>query len=145
MDKYKPILPISILLGCIILGGFYCVSKKMEQKQDNAEIKRKMMFECEEYGNEKYGTTYEYNSLGTLTQRKYYFSPKLNSCVMEQSFLRAGSEEPDLLIVNMNKEENLFEYSPDCFNYYSQISSQQAEENCLDGQEYNKRREQLLK
>ena len=32
MDKSKLILPISILLGCIILGGFYYVSETNKQK-----------------------------------------------------------------------------------------------------------------
>ncbi len=32
MDKHKLILPISILLGCIIIGGFYYVSQVKKQK-----------------------------------------------------------------------------------------------------------------
>ena len=32
MDKHKIILPVSILLGCIILGGFYFASQVNRQK-----------------------------------------------------------------------------------------------------------------
>lgn len=32
MDKSKLILPITILLGCIILGGFYYASQLSKQK-----------------------------------------------------------------------------------------------------------------
>ncbi len=45
MDKHKLILPISILLGCIILGGFFYASQvnkqKSIEKQQQIEIQAK--------------------------------------------------------------------------------------------------------
>jgi hypothetical protein len=45
MDKNKLILPISILLGCIILGGFYYTSESNKQasieKQQQLELQAK--------------------------------------------------------------------------------------------------------
>jgi Na+-translocating ferredoxin:NAD+ oxidoreductase RnfG subunit len=38
MDKNKLVLPISILLGCIILGGFYYASESNIQKQQQAVL-----------------------------------------------------------------------------------------------------------
>ena len=45
MDKYKLILPISILLGCIILGGFYYASQlgkqRLIEKQQQIDMQAK--------------------------------------------------------------------------------------------------------
>lgn len=54
MDKHKLILPISILLGCIILGGFFYASQINKQKsierQQQAELKLK---QDQQYRNEQ--------------------------------------------------------------------------------------------
>ena len=47
MDKHKLIFPISILLGCIILGGFFYVSQVSKQKsiekQQQIELQAKQI------------------------------------------------------------------------------------------------------
>ncbi|MDO8486209.1 MAG: hypothetical protein Q7S77_00720 [Candidatus Staskawiczbacteria bacterium] len=54
MDKHKLILPISILLGCIILGGFFYASQinkqKLTERQLQAELKLKQE---QQYQNEQ--------------------------------------------------------------------------------------------
>ena len=62
MDKSKLILPISILLGCIILGGFYYASEVNKQQQlesrkeqsenQKVEITRKTELELEGFIND---------------------------------------------------------------------------------------------
>ena len=42
MDKNKLILPISILLGCIILGGFYYASQINKQNYENNKLNIKI-------------------------------------------------------------------------------------------------------
>ena len=43
MDKHKLILPISILLGCIILGGFYYTSQVNKQQSIERQQQIKLL------------------------------------------------------------------------------------------------------
>lgn len=72
MDKSKLILPISILLGCIILGGFYYASQinkqKSIEKQQQIELKQKAEETKQDYLLKRKTQCYE----AEQTERKTY-------------------------------------------------------------------------
>jgi len=57
MDKNKLVLPVSILVGCIVLGGFYYASEANKQasieKQQQVELQAKEDAEKAQYNKEQ--------------------------------------------------------------------------------------------
>jgi hypothetical protein len=110
MDKNKLILPVSILLGCIILGGFYYVSEvnkqKSIEKQQQIELQAKTAQDqanasttaqnllaqekqkCSEDGGKFFQQFYANNqntdpsSKVTWSTPKYHFDTRLQACLM---------------------------------------------------------------
>lgn len=96
MDKHKLILPVSILLGCVILGGFYykveITKQALLEKQQLIKLEAdkkadyfKKKTECEKYKNEIIKNVEQNNSskfsLRTEILEELFYSPKENSCL----------------------------------------------------------------
>ena len=96
MDKSKLVLPITILLASIILGGFYYASQVNKQKsierqqavkiEDNKKVDYfEKKIECEEYAESIKKEIREYNksllSIWMETFEMIFYSPKDNSCL----------------------------------------------------------------
>jgi len=96
MDKNKLVLPISILLGCIILGGFFYASQLSKQqsieKQQAVKIEEdkkadyfKKKIECEEYAESIKKEIDESNkglfAMSIESFKTIFYSPKDNSCL----------------------------------------------------------------
>ena len=103
------VLVVILIVGFFIVNYFYNVLPKQQSLEKTAEWQLK----CEEYGKDKYGDTYYVDDFGYIS-RKYYFSPRLNACVMS---LERFSHEDDfrtLSLVNMFSGYTQFEYSSNC-------------------------------
>lgn len=99
MDKNKLILPISILLGCIILGSFIYVSQVSKQqsieKLQHIELQAKIDSERAKAVKDDEETIFSNNlkcqSLLKELQRKWnnvvgiYYSEEQNTCIVKYS------------------------------------------------------------
>jgi hypothetical protein len=92
MDKTKFILPITILLGCIILGGFYYASETNKQQsiEKQQQIEHQAKTECFTKATKtkeqamKADNTAVINGL-QITRSDYdkIFNDEYNRCLME--------------------------------------------------------------
>lgn len=92
MDKHKLILPVSILLGCIILGGFYYTSQISKQNSIQIQTNNLLQKQQEDLFNKnqdcfKYKEVLEKKLLnkespfGETSLEQIFYSPKQNSCL----------------------------------------------------------------
>lgn len=94
MDKHKIILPISILLGCIILGGFFYASQVNKQQsiekqqaiklQEDKKIEMaKLEKECRDLGNKMYEAEKKDIEAdgGHSMDPQYKFNQSINKCL----------------------------------------------------------------
>lgn len=94
MDKHKIILPVSILLGCIILGGFFYASQVNKQKsiekqqaiklQEDKKIEiAKAEKECRDLGSKMYEADKKSaeDTGGYSLEPQYKFNKQTNKCL----------------------------------------------------------------
>lgn len=94
MDKHKLILPVSILLGCIILGGFIYASQINKQKsiekqqaiklQEDKKIEvAKAEKECRDLGSKMYEADKKSAEAtgGYSLEPQYKFNKQMNKCL----------------------------------------------------------------
>ncbi len=127
MDKNKLVLPASILLGCIILGGFYFWGQ-------NTKINKEMRLYCQKYGEEKWGkeTT---PIVDSIINKSYYWSPVLGACIMENKMESLTKAGVFLEMTDLFKGEKLFSFT----------DLWETPEPRLTVYEYNKKKAELLK
>ena len=99
MDKNKLVLPIIILLGCIILGGFYYTTQVSKQRsiekqqqielragQEEKQIRKECFSEAEDYKNSIIKAESDYiNSGGRITRADYdkIFDDTYQKCLLK--------------------------------------------------------------
>lgn len=130
MDKNKWILPVSILLGCVILGGFYygsqvskqrsvdkqqAIKTEMEKKADYFEKKK----ECEKYTDSIKADL----SVGRLSENYFemvFYSPKDNSCIF--TYQRMGYGEIEYFVANALTKSKITSFKfPDQWEDYKKF------------------------
>ena len=123
MDKNKLVLPFSILLGCIILGGFYYASQINKQRSIEKQQQINLQTKQAELQTQ----------VNVETQNKMDFSTCLNKAELIytklQEFLFQKTEEPNcknslacLTVYNGKQEEiklDLQNEKDECFKLYS--------------------------
>jgi len=117
MKKVNQYLIIGILIACLILLVFIFINQINKQKFEKDNLEREMMFKCEEYGMKKYGEKEKvWENLESTLVRSFYFSPQLNTCVVEHQYLSPGNID-SIYILDMATDEVLFEYVEICEEY----------------------------
>lgn len=83
MAKNKLILPISILLGCVILSGAYYFSQKTKQKYAEQDRINRLETECREIGAKIYEAEDKNAGVsgGFSFDPQYKFNRKMNKCL----------------------------------------------------------------
>lgn len=145
MDKNKLILPISIVIGCIILGAFFYAAQVNKQrsieKQQEAEIAKdkkaeylKRKIECEKYTEEvkKEMNPIDFSEFGISdwvpdSFELIFYSPKDNSCLyVTQRFRNDGEREYFIYNVLTKSKITSFIF-PEQYNDYKQFILEYSE------------------
>lgn len=137
MDKNKLILPISILLGCIILGGFYYASQlskqqsiekqqqidlqakaeqdKLKQSEEQLKTEREILEKCGNIAQQNYKAFQEEWNRGHnakdyshFYEISIHFNEELNLCVYEGGI--AGTNRWERNIFNAYTNEVLAKF-----------------------------------
>jgi len=107
----KLLLPLSILIGCSIIGATSLYIHKDNRRDDISKYIFEMNIKCEEYGLKKYEKLSEISE-GYILTRKIFYSHKLNSCVLREDV--SSKEFSTKMLLDLNTQETIAKYNSQC-------------------------------